>query len=148
MYESWISTLHKYPWFAHDYVKMNERRLIYDATLCIVRALIAVLRKTANGQQDNTKPSGATLQELSVAALTCPGFSEAQKAELVWVLQQGGFAGMTTPRGMNITFGGNNKISPAWPFKVLVIAPTATDIMVKVSFTFLCLTCCHQLLTS
>ncbi|KAK5133144.1 hypothetical protein LTR08_008168 [Meristemomyces frigidus] len=132
VYESWISTLHKYPWFAHEHVKMSERRLVYDATLCIVRSLIAFLRRTANQvQQDISKPTGATLQELAVAALTCPGFSESQKATLVWTMQQGGFAGMTSPRGMNISFGGNSKMSSAWPFKVLARAPTATDTIVK-----------------
>ena len=125
---------------------MNERRLIYDATLCIMRSLIALLRRH-DGKQEISKPTGATLQELAVAALTCPGFSETQKAEIAWALQQNGFAAMTSPRGMNIAFGGVARIAMAWPFKVLACAPTASEIMLQVRLLLNYLICNHQLLT-
>ncbi|KAK4550882.1 hypothetical protein LTR36_000462 [Oleoguttula mirabilis] len=130
VYESHISTLHKYPWFAHENVNMTERRLLFDATLAIMRCLIAFLRRVGPQQLDNTKPTAATLQELAVAALTCPGFSEQQKAALVLCMQQGGYNGMTSSRGMNITFGGNTLIAQHWPFKVLARDPKASDQMV------------------
>lgn len=133
VYESHISTLHKYPWFAHEHVKMTERRLLYDVTLSIMRALVGFLRRVGTHQIDTTKPTAATLQELAVAALTCPGFSEEQKASMVACMQQGGFHDLTTSRGMNVTFGGNTAIAAKWPFKVLARDPKASDQMVDVS---------------
>ncbi|KAK5115435.1 hypothetical protein LTR85_009895 [Meristemomyces frigidus] len=131
VYESHITTLHKYPWFAHENVTMTERRLLFDATLAIMRSLIGVLRRAGIQQQDNSKPTAATLQELTVAALTCPGFSEQQKAALVMCLQQGGYNGMTTSRGLNVAFGGSSQYSHSWPFKVLALDPKASDPMVN-----------------
>jgi len=141
VYESWISTLHKYPWFAHEHVNMTERRLMYDATLAIVRSLVNFLRRVGEQHVEQSKPTNGTLQELAVAVLTCPGFSEQQKATIVTCMQQGGFGRYASARGMNLKFGGNSPIAGHWPFKVLARDPKATDEMVAVSLALhsLCL---------
>lgn len=132
MYESWISTLHKYPWFAHNSVLMTERRLIFDATLSLFRHLVAVLRRMPSRSSDNTKPTTSTLQELAIAALTCPGFSELQKASIVTCMTEAGFEGMTTGKAMNLKLGGNTALAKAWPFQVLARAPSASNEIMNV----------------
>ena len=89
------------------------------------------LRKPA-AQADNTKPSGATMQELAVTALTCPGFSEQQKSLIVRCMIDAGFGAMTTGRGMNLKFGGNSPLAQVWPFAVLARAPKAPNEIVDV----------------
>ncbi|TKA56328.1 hypothetical protein B0A55_11674 [Friedmanniomyces simplex] len=131
VYESHIATLHKYPWFAHECVNMIERRLLFDATMSLSKSLIILLRK-AQGQQhaDVTKPTPVTLQELTVATLTCPGFSEAQKATYIQQLFNGGFGSMASNRGMNLKFGGVGELAPYWPFQVVARDPSAQEDLV------------------
>lgn len=114
---------------------MIERRKIFDATLVILRALISFLRRTDRqaAQMDNTKPTANTLQELTVAALTCPGFSEQQKSTVVNTLGNMGYGHMASGRGMAVKFGGNAPVSNMWPFAVLSRDPRAADEMITVS---------------
>ena len=132
VYESWISLLHKYPWFAHEFVFMSERRLIFDATLSLTDSLIHAVHRTGTQNVDQSKPTTQTLQEFVVAALTCPGFSERQKSELVGRLAAAGHFDLATGKGMNLTFGGNTPLAPAWPFQVLACATSAPYQMVEV----------------
>ncbi|KAK4948271.1 hypothetical protein LTR10_012805 [Elasticomyces elasticus] len=132
VYESHISTLHKYPWFAHECVNMTERRLLFDATMSIAKSLIILLRKAHAQPQQNdvAKPTAPTLQELTVATLTCPGFSEAQKATYIQQLVSGGFGGFASSRGMNLKFGGVSALSAQWPFQVLARNPGSHEDLV------------------
>ena len=132
VYESHISTLHKYPWFAHECVNMTERRLLFDATMSLAKSLIITLRKPQS-QTDNTKPTAATLQEFTVATLTCPGFSEKQKYGYIQQLVSGGFGAMASSRGMNLKFGGVSDTAAYWPFQVLARDPGVEDDVVMVS---------------
>lgn len=136
VYEFHISTIHKYPFFAHDSVFLTERRILWNATMSLAKVLINMFRRTPtnpNRTLDKGAPTPATLQELTVAALTCPGFSESQKATLVHALTRGGFAHFTNPAGMNLVFGGTKAVSNDWPFQVLAITPGAHDMFVEVS---------------
>ncbi|KAK0257788.1 hypothetical protein LTS09_007402 [Friedmanniomyces endolithicus] len=131
VYESWISTLHKYPWFAHECVLMIERRLLYDATMALSKTLIIFLRKTqSHPQVDIAKPTPVTLQELTVATLTCPGFSEMQKAAYIQQLTNGGYGQLADSRGMNLKFGGVGLLAPYWPFMAVVRDPAAHEDLV------------------
>lgn len=95
---------------------------------------MAFLRRTNDGRvQDSTKPTPSVLQELAVAALLCPGFSEGQKAVIVLNMNQIGYGGMVNGRGMNFHFGGNHRFSTSWPFHVLVKQPGVSNDLVEVS---------------
>lgn len=92
------------------------------------------LRETSkNRALDRTLPTAATLQEIAVAALTCPGFSEGHKGTIVLNLGEAGFQHMTTARGMNFRFGGNHKFATEWPFHALIKQPGVHEWMVEVS---------------
>lgn len=139
-----ITLLHKYPWFAVDHVLLQERQAIFDTALKCIRSLITLLHENRNGPgwtrgdgsaavatANRMMPTSATLHELTVAVLTCPGFSENQKAAVINNLVQGGFAQFTVARGMNFTLGGTGKFASDWPFHALVKQPGAPDELVE-----------------
>ncbi|KAI7486909.1 hypothetical protein KC351_g3009 [Hortaea werneckii] len=130
VYESWISTLHKYPWHAHDHVLLTERQVMFDATIELLRHLLDTLNRYRNTLVEQGTPTDGTLTEFVVAALTCPGFSEGQKAYFIQVLRSAGYDKFAPPRGMNLTFGGTSTLSPQWPFQVIVREPRVHDDLV------------------
>ena len=132
-YESMITTLHKYPWHTPQHVSFRERKLIFDTTLTCFRWLIAFIRR---GKDQALTP--ILLQELAVAALTCPGFSEQQKSTIVSTMQQGGFGGMAAGSGIGVRFGGNSRLSSVLPFQVLAFKAGVSEEVIEVSH------CCHQ----
>ena len=127
-YESMITTLHKYPWHTPQHVSFRECKLIFDTTLTCVRWLIAYIRR---GKDQTLTP--ILLQELAVAALTCPGFSEPQKSTIVSTMQQGGFGGMAAGSGIGVRFGGNSRLSSVWPFQVLAVKAGVSEEVIEVS---------------
>ncbi|KAI6842678.1 hypothetical protein KC340_g1449 [Hortaea werneckii] len=130
VYESWISTLHKYPWHAHDHVLLTERQVMFDATVELLRHLLDTLNRNKNTLVEQGTPTDATLMEFAVAVLTCPGFSEGQKAHCIHILRKAGYDKFTTPRGMNLAFGGTSTLSAQWPFQVIVREPRVHDDLV------------------
>ncbi|RMY58041.1 hypothetical protein D0865_02824, partial [Hortaea werneckii] len=130
VYESWISTLHKYPWHAHDHVLLAERQVMFDATTELLRHLLDTLNRYRNTLIEQGTPTDATLMEFVVAVLTCPGFSEGQKAHFIQILRKAGYDKFTTPRGMNLAFGGTSTLSAQWPFQVIVREPRVHDELV------------------
>lgn len=132
-YESLISTVHKFPWFAVDYVLLNERNELFKVVLKAIDALMQLLRKIGgNGGHDPTKPTTIVLKELVVAALVCPGFSEFQKSRVIRHLVQGNYGQYTTSKGLSLTFGGTDNYSGNWPFQILVKKPGVNDQLVEV----------------
>ncbi|KAK4569506.1 hypothetical protein LTR86_003269 [Recurvomyces mirabilis] len=131
VYESLTSTIHKYPWFAHECVNMVERRLLYDCCISVAKALMLFLRRTTGERLDNTKPTAATLKEMSVAVLTCPGFSEQQKFHYIQHLGAQGYAHFSSAQGLNVVFGGTSPFASAWPFMVLARNPASPERMVQ-----------------
>ncbi|KAK3673103.1 hypothetical protein LTR78_006943 [Recurvomyces mirabilis] len=131
VYESLTSTIHKYPWFAHECVNMVERRLLYDCCISVAKALMLFLRRTTSERLDNTKPTAATLKEMSVAVLTCPGFSEQQKFHYIQHLGAQGYAHFSSAQGLNVVFGGTSPFASAWPFMVLARNPASPERMVQ-----------------
>ena len=135
-YEALITILHKFPWYAVEHVLLVERDLIFDTTLKCMRSLMELLRQNMRpGPTDRTMPTGTTLHELTVAALTCPGFSEGQKAAIRINVIDGGLKELVSSRGMNFRFGGVDSFSTKWPFQALVKKPGVDDNLVKVSDT-------------
>ncbi|GAB1742963.1 hypothetical protein NU219Hw_g8662t1 [Hortaea werneckii] len=130
VYESWISTLHKYPWHAHDHVLLAERQAMFDATTELLRHLLDTLNRYRNTLIEQGTPTDATLMEFVVAVLTCPGFSEGQKAHVIQILRNAGYDKFTAPRGMNLAFGGTSTLSAQWPFQVIVREPRVHDELV------------------
>ncbi|KAI7549854.1 hypothetical protein KC331_g3555 [Hortaea werneckii] len=130
VYESWISTLYKYPWHAHDHVLLAERQVMFDATTELLRHLLDTLNRYRNTLVEQGTPTDATLMEFVVAVLTCPGFSEGQKAHFIQILRNAGYDKFTTPRGMNLAFGGTSTLSAQWPFQVIVREPRVHDELV------------------
>ncbi|KAI9709957.1 MAG: hypothetical protein M1820_003035 [Bogoriella megaspora] len=80
-YESMISLLCKYPWWSVGNYKLVERDRIFKATVKTVKALQnhRFHRNPTNPTQLNQQLS----QELVLAALHCPGFSDHQKYEVL-----------------------------------------------------------------
>lgn len=132
-YECLITTLHKYPWFSVDNVLLSERHALFDTTLKCIGSLIKFIQQPRkNTQHEQHPPTELTLEELVVAALTCPGFSEGQKATIALCVKQAGYARMTTARGVNFRFGGVDRFAAEWPFHALVKQPGAADDMIMV----------------
>jgi len=86
-----------------------------------VSTLLAALE--ADECERHVSISDSLLQELATAALSCPGFSEQQKASLVEELAAHGHMRFGIGCGMNVHLGGSGMFSASWPF--LALAPTA-----------------------
>jgi len=124
IYECMISTLHKFPWHASHTITLGARMKLYETALVCIRSIAATLDDVLN--QGRGGPSGLTIdlfQELVVAVLGCPGFSEQQKASIVHVLDTLGYRRLTTgwclPQSVVVTFGGTGPSSAKWPFLAL-----------------------------
>lgn len=139
-YEHLITLLHKYPWHAHEHVLLSERAAFHDMTVRYIKMLMERLRedevRTGPPPKGLQVPTTATLKELAVAALTCPGFSEAQKAAIVLQLSDGNFKYLIEGRGFNLRFGGDNRFATEWPFHALVMQPGVGNDVVEVSVHF------------
>lgn len=115
-----ITLLYKYPWCAIDEITIAERRAIYDSCMSLIKNLITTLRRS-NLQHSSNQPTPGVLQELTTAALVCPGFTEKQKASVIAAVVQGGFKGMAGGRDLNVKLGGHHAFSASWPFSALGI---------------------------
>jgi hypothetical protein len=130
-----ISTLHKFPWHTPQYITLETRKRMYDTVRVCVRALANALNMAADLNAREAKGPGmnvALFQELVVAALGCPGFSEQQKAVLASNLTELGYSGLITGHGMNVTLGGLKPYSANWPFLTLCPKTLADPELVKV----------------
>ncbi|KAK6428954.1 hypothetical protein LTR95_014898 [Oleoguttula sp. CCFEE 5521] len=114
LYESMISTLHKYPWTFTQYIRLSDRKMVFDATIACIRHLVTSLRRN---HHPNLHPG--LLQELTVAALTCIGFSEQQKNAVIVVLNKGDYGALAAGHGMSVRMGGDHRLSANWPFLAL-----------------------------
>nr|OQO23786.1 hypothetical protein B0A51_06735 [Rachicladosporium sp. CCFEE 5018] len=122
LYESMISTLHKYPWTFTQYIRLSDRKMVFDATVAVIRHLVASLRRN---HHPNLHPG--LLQELTVAALTCVGFSEQQKHAVIVVLNKGGYGALAAGHCMSVRMGGDHRLSANWPFLALTFKVEVND---------------------
>ena len=83
------------------------------------------------GGTDRTHPTVGTLQELVIAALTCPGFSEGHKAAIVMQISYSNYRNVMDFRSMNFRVGGIDNYSKDWPFHALVKKPGVDDRFIK-----------------
>jgi hypothetical protein len=114
---------------------------LFRVFLKAIDALMQLLRRvggSGTSKPNATMPTSGTLYELVTAGLTCPGFSELQKARVHRHLHNAGFGQYSVPKGLNVIFGGSHEYSEFWPFSVLVKKPNAREELLEV-----CPTCCH-----
>ncbi|KAL8963389.1 MAG: hypothetical protein Q9193_000342 [Seirophora villosa] len=104
-YESMISLLSKFPWFAVDRYTLRTRNEIYRQTLRLIALLVDQLRRGHEAYLPHLSES--LLTELLYAGLNAPAFSEQQR----WHLCQAG-----GPAGERIRM---SPLAPYWPFDVL-----------------------------
>jgi hypothetical protein len=134
VYETMISIIHKYPFHAVDYVTLNERRAIFDLAEQMVGHLIKAIQNSTQHASKNAgkfqvsapPPTVALLEELIVAVLSCPGFSERQKATIAHRLGQSVSAtdyDRMTKNRPGLQLGGTHALSSSWPFLVIAPAP-------------------------
>jgi len=121
MYECLISILHRFPWHRPSYITLAQRRSLHDTVRVCVRTLLETLKY--NERERPVTISESLLQELVTAALSCPGFSEQQKASLVEELAAHGHFKFGIGRGMNVHVGSSGAFSASWPF--LALTPKA-----------------------
>ncbi|GAB7352590.1 hypothetical protein MBLNU459_g2971t1 [Dothideomycetes sp. NU459] len=117
-YESLISTLHKYPWFAIDSVTIHERTALFNATMVLLRVLALALRRGISP----TMLTRSLLQELVIAALATPGFNHQQRAMICDNVSYHGFADtlQAVPNAHLGVLGG------FWAFEVLAKKPNVS----------------------
>jgi hypothetical protein len=138
VYETMISTIHKYPFHAVEYVTIGERRALFDLAQQMLQQLIdAVQNITRSTQNSRSKhqvtgppPTEGLLEELIVAVLSCPGFSEKQKAAVAQKISAAGYERMTKG-GPGLHLGGTHPLSSSWPFLVLIPAPEVDYNLIK-----------------
>ncbi|GAB7360027.1 hypothetical protein MBLNU230_g7550t1 [Neophaeotheca triangularis] len=123
-YECLISTLHKYPWAHTEHIAIKDRDRLFITTRDLIHALVKCLHDGRNDNAESLTPQ--VLQELTMAALGCPGFNEVQKADLVYFLFWGGFGQFASATGHSVRFGGIHPYSAQWPFKVLALKPDSS----------------------
>ncbi|GKZ19273.1 hypothetical protein AbraIFM66951_011415 [Aspergillus brasiliensis] len=76
-YESTISTLYKFPWYATDMYTVHDRNQLFELTNRHIRSLVSRMEKSKTVGLDQR-----LLRELLYAGLNCPGFNERQKYTL------------------------------------------------------------------
>lgn len=111
-----ISTLHKFPWHTPQYTTLSTRDALFNTAQILMYALTAAVNRN---DREHPELTITLLQEYVVAALTCRGFSERQKASLVDILADTGYDYLTTDPGRNIALGGIGPLSTNWPFLAL-----------------------------
>lgn len=133
LYESMISNLHKYPWHASQDTLLSDRKKLFSATLTCARVLSTNLRRAKTSDATiHANLTEALLQELAVAALGCPGFSEQQKANVVSVMQQQNYGWIADNAGMSVSTGGTARTASYWPFLVLIKRPGVEERLLDV----------------
>lgn len=130
MYECIISTLHRLPWHTPRYITLVQRKKLYDTVRVCVQTFIAALE--GDERDRHISISESLLQELATAALSCPGFSEQQKASLVEGLALHGHLSFGIGRGMNVHLGGSGMFSASWPFMALTPMAFVNSELLKV----------------
>ncbi|MCJ1390316.1 hypothetical protein MMC18_003174 [Xylographa bjoerkii] len=109
-YENMISTLHKFPWFAVQLYTLFQRDQLFNATLKMLRALMATVSPTSSFGL-----TSELLMDLLYAGLNAPGFSEKQKWELCQVADWAAKAVAISP------------LTRGWPWLVLARKPDWDD---------------------
>lgn len=138
VYETLISILYKYPWFATDYVSARERDALFGSTLHLLQCLMFELSKEKHDMKSSPLDvTTSLLQELASAMLVCVGFTDRQKAVVVDALHRRGYSGIATGEGANLRLGGQHPYCTVWPFNSLCVKPGVTPDLLSVSFASL-----------
>jgi hypothetical protein len=132
-----ISVLHRFPWHMPQYITVEARKKLYE-TICTCFNELHRALDTGSGLDREVFGRGysmALFQELAVAALSCPGFSEQQKASLAGNLTDWrtfDLSALRSLEGINVTLGGTGPLSANWPFLALSPKPSTSNELLKV----------------
>lgn len=133
VYETMITIMHKYPWYALSLITVRERDMIYNCVIKLMGTLVEEIRQLKGKLWTPLAPSPALLEEMAMVALVCPGFTERQKYKLIGYLRQDGYGWMVTGVvGSRLNLGGNHQLGGFWPFVSLSVLPGADIELVKV----------------
>lgn len=130
-YETLITIMYKYPWYSPKYIPIHERDRIFRVTCKLMGILIEDIKKS-NGNFGPGTLSPALLQEMTIAVLVCPGFTEVQKARVIANLTEDKYDYMVQNVPNNMGLGGNHALAPFWPFVALSVTPGADNALVQV----------------
>ena len=119
-YETMISIMHKYPWFAVEHISIRERTAIFSCALVQLRVL-------SNAVSHNTHPHllhRGLLQEYLTACLGNPGFSVQQKGYMVNCIINEGYGSLLSM----IPYTPVDPMTGSWwAFEVLSKNPASSD---------------------
>jgi len=76
-----VLTLTQYPWYMVDYITIEDRNLLFKAT----KELLQLLVDRVHNEKDNINLTPMLLKRAWRAALRCPGFTPAQKDDIVCI---------------------------------------------------------------
>ena len=109
-FECMISTLGKFPWFAHELYTLNDRQMLFDA---YIGQLAVLVFKVA--EEQTVGLNNKLLGDFVRAGLKCPGFGPRMKAAIVDVANH-------CPADCHLTV-----LASAWPFEVISPKHEADD---------------------
>jgi len=112
----------QYPWWKVDLITLNERNLIFNATVKLIRALVPQIHPVTHPGVPGVL-TVALLTELALVALSAPGFSESQRAQIIDAL-----SGIIGPP-LFIPL-----LAPEWPFEILRKKDDVSMELLEVSF--------------
>ena len=125
-----ISLLHKYPWSSHHLYTLAERNIIFKTTLNLLSELSSHLLRHPEfppAKPEHHVLTPQLLQELLLAGLSVPAFSEKQRAQLI-----------DSVKGLVVAPVYVNGLAPVWPFEVLRMKLDVGENLVMVGQVVLC----------
>ncbi|GAB7344884.1 hypothetical protein MBLNU457_3323t3 [Dothideomycetes sp. NU457] len=113
-YESIISTLWKYPWFAPELITVKERVMLFEVACGLLKALMRSLRGDTTRQSSSANLNIELLQELCCAVFNVP-FSAGQKDYAAAMMTEYGFEHVVD----SVRRGNLGPFADSWPFEAL-----------------------------
>ena len=120
-----ISLLHKYPWASYHLYTIAERNIIFKTTFNLLNELSNHLLRHPEfppAKPEHHVLTYQLLQELLLAGLSVPAFSETQRAQLI-----------DGVKGLVVAPVYVNGLAPVWPFEVLRMKLDVGEDLVMVS---------------
>lgn len=127
-----ITLLHKFPTHVPSLIYIKDRKRLHDIAFEAVKSLSTILH-------EEQVPAAARLdmqllQELVIATLSFPLFTDAQKSLIVSEIRRNGQEyQLIRTHGLPVAFGGIHDLASRWPFLALVRQPGVNENVVKVS---------------
>lgn len=71
----------QYPWYMVEYITIEDRNLLFTATIDLLKLLL----DRVNNERDDVNLTPMLLKRVWRAALRCPGFTPAQKDDVICI---------------------------------------------------------------